>query len=584
MQGKTARALALMLLTALLLAFAVPAAAETDWRTLYRQVLERGRGTKQLAAPVDLTGDGVPELAVVSTDRSGMTSIQLYTVSGGAATPMRVEGKGVDLDTFKLPGTRKASVQLRRSASGQACLAVALQSSAKGQTVNVRLGLTGAGVVHAARRVSNGQHQLDGKSVSQAQLLNGQKAFETAYKKAGNLPSAVFGAAAGTKTRTNRANALIKRFVSFSTAKRVSLSKAQAALGVGEKLTLKATVSPATAAAALKWSSSNEAVATVAGGVVTMHAQGTATIYAEAVGGAKASCQVTVTGTKITGIKLGLTTLTLVKGSSHKLTATVQPKDVQGVVSWSSSNRAIGVVDSNGTVQGVGAGQATITAKTANGLTATCKLVVINREPMIVDISSHNYTSNAGWDWNKIKQNVDLLILRCGVTREKTKPVGPSIDVKFAEYAKKCKQYGIPFGVYYYGMCSDVETAKAEAKITWETASPYDPLFYAYDAEEARLTKTIIETYIAELRKLGAKKVGAYIAHHRYKKYNVDLKLLDFVWIPHYGKNEGWPMSKPSFPCDIHQYSSMGRVEGFPGRVDVNRLMGNKTIQWFTTP
>ncbi|MGJ4849963.1 Ig-like domain-containing protein [Bacillota bacterium Meth-B3] len=582
MMRNTARALALMLLAALLLASAVPAAAETDWRTLYRQVLERGRGTKQLAAPVDLTGDGVPELAVVSTDRSGVASIQLYTVSGGAATPMSVEGKGLGLDTFKLPGTRTAGMQLRMGASGQACLAVGLTASVKGQTVNMRLGLTGAGVVHAARRASNGQHQLDGKSVSEAQLLKGQKAFEAAYKKVGNLPSAAFSATASAKSRASRANTLIKRFVSFSTAKRVGLPKTQAALGVGDKLTLKATVSPATAAAALKWSSSHDAVATVAGGVVTAHAQGTATIYAEAAGGAKASCQVTVTGAKITGIKLGLKTLTLVKGSSHTLTATVQPKGVQGAVSWSSGNRSIALVDSNGTVQAVGAGQATITAKTANGLTASCKLVVINREPMIVDISSHNYISTAGWDWKKIKQNVDLLILRCGVTREKTQPVGPSIDVKFDDYAKKCKQYGIPFGVYYYGMCSDVETAKAEAKITWETAAPYDPLFYVYDAEEARLTKAIIETYIAELRDLGAKKVGAYIAHHRYNQYKVDLKLLDFVWIPHYGKNEGWPMSKPKFPCDLHQYSSMGRVEGFPGRVDVNRLTGTKSLAWFT--
>ena len=41
------------------------------------------------------------------------------------------------------------------------------------------------------------------------------------------------------------------------------------------------------------------------------------------------------------------------------------------------------------------------------------------------------------------------------------------------------------------------------------------------------------------------------------------------IWIADYGKNDGKPHSKPS-NCDIWQYSSVGKVDGVSGVVDVN--------------
>ena len=77
-----------------------------------------------------------------------------------------------------------------------------------------------------------------------------------------------------------------------------------------------------------------------------------------------------------TGITLSKTSLSIAKGKSAALTATVAPSNATDKsVTWSSSNTAVATV-SNGTVKGVKAGTATITAKTSNGKTATCKVTV----------------------------------------------------------------------------------------------------------------------------------------------------------------------------------------------------------------
>ena len=53
------------------------------------------------------------------------------------------------------------------------------------------------------------------------------------------------------------------------------------------------------------------------------------------------------------------------------------------------------------------------------------------------------------------------------------------------------------------------------------------------------------QAFIDELRRLGAKKAGLYIAHHMYAPFGMANVNSDFVWIPRYGGN------KPAYPCDI---------------------------------
>ena len=160
---------------------------------------------------------------------------------------------------------------------------------------------------------------------------------------------------------------------------RVTLNKSTAKVEIKKTLTLKATLTPSYAGQkALTWSSSNTAVATVSSsGKVTAKKKGTATITAEGVGGKKGSCKVTVIGVQPTGVTLNLSTKTLHVGSSYTLKATVSPSNAENkTLTWKTGSNSVATVH-EGTVKARGEGTITITAITANGKKAACKVTVL---------------------------------------------------------------------------------------------------------------------------------------------------------------------------------------------------------------
>ena len=85
--------------------------------------------------------------------------------------------------------------------------------------------------------------------------------------------------------------------------------------------------------------------------------------------------KVTIT-VPVTSIKLNKSSVTLKKGETSQLTATVSPDNATNkTVTYSSSNTKVAKVSSSGKITAVGGGTATITAK-AGGKTATCKVTV----------------------------------------------------------------------------------------------------------------------------------------------------------------------------------------------------------------
>lgn len=164
--------------------------------------------------------------------------------------------------------------------------------------------------------------------------------------------------------------------------KSVKLNNTSVQLKRGDKITLKATISPSNASnKSVSWSSSDKNVAKVdSKGKVTAVANGTATITCKTKDkGKTATCKVTVSNTiKVTSVKLNKTAATLAKGKTLTLTATVSPSNATNKkVTWSSSNTKVATVNSSGKVTAVAAGTATITCKTNNNnKTATCKITV----------------------------------------------------------------------------------------------------------------------------------------------------------------------------------------------------------------
>ncbi len=161
------------------------------------------------------------------------------------------------------------------------------------------------------------------------------------------------------------------------TVESVTLDRTELTLKRGETETLTATVLPEDAQdKTVAWSSSDERIATVSdAGLVTAVAAGPATITARA-GGRSATCAVTVEAIAVESVTLDKTELTLKRGETETLTATVLPEDAQDkTVAWSSSDERIATVSDAGLVTAVAAGPATITAR-AGGKSATCAVVV----------------------------------------------------------------------------------------------------------------------------------------------------------------------------------------------------------------
>ena len=63
-------------------------------------------------------------------------------------------------------------------------------------------------------------------------------------------------------------------------------------------------------------------------------------------------------------------------GESAQLDPTISPDNAEKKVTWSTSDQNIVTVSSTGTIKGIAKGNANITAKTSNGLTATCTVTV----------------------------------------------------------------------------------------------------------------------------------------------------------------------------------------------------------------
>jgi len=192
----------------------------------------------------------------------------------------------------------------------------------------------------------------------------------------------------------------------------------------------------------------------------------------------------------------------------------------------------------------------------------------------IIDISYHQ----GNVDFEKLKANVSLVIARCSC--------GSDPDSRFDAYAATMNKLGIPFGAYCYSYAGDRAKAKDEAQKMVKYAAAYNPLFYVLDAEESKLTNDSIEEFAKELRALGVERIGCYVAHNRYKDYGYDSlrSLFDFTWIPRYGKNDGTlaGSTKPNYACDMWQYTSVGKIDGISGNVDLNVITGSgKNLAWF---
>ena len=186
--------------------------------------------------------------------------------------------------------------------------------------------------------------------------------------------SATITAKAGDKTATCAVTVVATPVAS------VILNKTTASLKAGETVTLTATVKPDDATdKTVTWSTSDNSVAVVSGGVVTAKGLGTAVITAAA-GGKSASCAITVIPTPVLSVSLNKSSVKLLVGEYEQLYVLILPSDAtEKTVVWSTLDETVAIVDKAGKIKAIGKGETVIVAQsTDGGKQARCQVVVTN--------------------------------------------------------------------------------------------------------------------------------------------------------------------------------------------------------------
>ena len=198
------------------------------------------------------------------------------------------------------------------------------------------------------------------------------------------------------------------------------------------------------------------------------------------------------------------------------------------------------------------------------------------QNPIIVDISEWQEPKNINYD--VLAKNVSGVIVRVQYGSN-------YIDKHYKTHINEFKKRGVPIAVYAWVRGSSYSDMEVEANDFYQRAKEFKPSFWWLDIEEQSMNdmRGGCEKYRQKLKSLGAEKVGCYIANHLYQAFNIDVVKFDGLWIPTYGRNNGlYEGSNPTSTnnYDIHQYTSNGRLQGYNGVLDLNRIV-KKSFEYF---
>ena len=348
----------------------------------------------------------------------------------------------------------------------------------------------------------------------------------------------------------------------------ITLNKTSITLGVGEKYDLNSSIPNNTAAYYRLYYSNNTAIAPVqkAGGLVTAKTAGTTTIRCKLSNGKEAICKVTVKSAP-SRVTVSDKSATLKVGQSKTLKATLNNNAYSYRSTWTSSNTYVATVNSTGKISAKSQGTATITYKTYNGKTASCKLTVSGSVAKCIDVS----TWQGSIDFNKVKSaGYDYVIIRAGYGKEKSQK-----DNMFETNYKKAKSAGLKVGAYWfsYAMSPSTATAEADACLSCIKGKKFElPVYYDMEYQPAMSTSNSNYTKMAvnfcnKLKSNGFKS-GVYSSASVYD-YLLNRKTLKnngiSIW------NAEW-YTKPSITCDVWQYSDTGRINGISTNVDLDYI------------
>ena len=400
-----------------------------------------------------------------------------------------------------------------------------------------------------------------------------QVAFTTSDRKVATVDNNGKITAVGTGTATITANTYngLKAQCKVTVKKlanSIKLDKTSITLGVGEQYDFSSSIPNGTAAYFRSYYSDNTAIATVqkSGGLMTAKTAGTTTIRCKLSSGREATCKVTVKSAP-SSVTLNYTTSTLKVGQSEAIKVTYNNNAYSFKNKWTSSNKYVATINSDGKIYAKSLGSTTISYRTYNNKTASFKLTVSGSAVKCLDIS----TWQGYVDFNKVKSaGYNYVILRAGFGREYSQK-----DNTFERNYANAKAAGIKVGVYWFSYSTSPSDAYREANacLYCLNGKRLDmPVYYDLEYQPAMSMSNSNYTqmtlnFCSTIKKAGYKS-GVYSSASVYGYLLNRQTLINngvSIW------NAQWS-SYCSVPCDIWQYSEKGQVNGISASVDMNYI------------
>lgn len=191
-----------------------------------------------------------------------------------------------------------------------------------------------------------------------------------------------------------------------------------------------------------------------------------------------------------------------------------------------------------------------------------------------IDVSKHNGVI----DWEEVRGcDVDFAIIRAGYTCSDDPSKDMDDDVKFEYNYTEAKKAGIKVGVYFYSYAVTVAEAKADAKALIKRLDGKQleyPVYYDMEDKCQNNLSTTLRTQIATSFINTMNSAGYYAGV--YANANWFRNKLDYdtlvtcgpIWWAEWHSSKKADSDYNQF--GMWQYTSDGRLNGLPGRVDLN--------------
>lgn len=197
----------------------------------------------------------------------------------------------------------------------------------------------------------------------------------------------------------------------------------------------------------------------------------------------------------------------------------------------------------------------------------------------IIDVSDNN----GQLDWDTIKSSIDGVIIRIGFGSD----FESQDDKQAIRNMRECERLGIPYGVYIYSYCLNIEETRSEAAHILRMIQGFNPVLGVwFDMEDADgykrnhglvpeqngelLTDFCVE--FMQIIKDAGYKTGVYANYSYFTNILNNGRLMSFEgfnrWLAH------WGIDEPSMDCLLWQCTSDAVIDGSSARTDFNYYYG----------